>query len=155
MCESDALQKYSLFGGLDKEQLAFMATLLKEKQYAPGEVILKEGELNSKVYFIKAGAVEIDKLRCGEAETAGCTSTHIADLEVGDTFGEMELIDIQPCIATATASGEVSVLTLSNVDLYALRKKDMKAFTLVIMNLARDISRRLRVMDSRFSGAVE
>jgi hypothetical protein len=63
----------------------------------------------------------------------------------------MEVIDIQPCVATVTASSEVCLLTLSNMDLYALRKRDLKAFTLMIMNVARDISRRLRVMDSRFS----
>jgi CRP-like cAMP-binding protein len=80
---------------------------------------------------------------------------HIADLQVGDTFGEMELIDVQPCVATVTALSDVSVLTLSNVDLYALRKRDLKAFTLMMMNLARDISRRLRAMDSRFSGELQ
>ncbi len=155
MYESDGLQEYSIFGGLDKDQLAYIATLLKEDHYAPGQVILKEGELNNKVYFINQGTVRVDKFRCGEDGASGCSTAHIANLVVGDTFGEMELIDIQPCIATVTASEEVSVLTLSNVDFYALRKKDMKAFTLVIMNLARDISRRLRVMDSRFSGAAE
>jgi CRP-like cAMP-binding protein len=151
MLECDMLKRYSLFGGLDDTQLGFVSSLLREESHHSGEVILKEGELNSKVYFIQEGTVGVDKLRCAEDGSRGCESRHIADLIAGDTFGEMELVDIQPCVATVTAETDVKLLTLSNVDLYALRKKDLKAFTLIIMNVARDISRRLRDMDTRFS----
>lgn len=157
MIESKALKKYSLFGGLDNTQLGYVYKMLKEEDYAPGEKILKEGEVNSKVFFIQNGDVRIDKFKCPEAgEKKGeCEITHIADLHTGDTFGEMELIDIQPCAATVTAATEVHLLTLSNVDLHNLEKLDLKAFTLMIMNLAREISRRLRVMDSKFSGFID
>lgn len=157
MIESKALKKYSLFGGLDDTQLAYVYEMLKEEYYAPEEKILKEGEVNSKVFFIQEGDVRIDKYKCPESANRAtqCETTHIADLHTGDTFGEMELIDIQPCAATVTAATPVHLLTLSNVDLHNLEKKDLKAFTIMIMNLARDISRRLRVMDSKFSGFVD
>ena len=155
MIEGKGLRRYSFFGGLDDEQLDFVCSMLTEERFPPGEVILHEGELNSKVFFIQEGQVGIDKYRCNSDGNTGSETMHIADLQVGDTFGEMELIDVQPCVATVTALSDVSVLTLSNVDLYALRKRDLKAFTLVMMNLARDISRRLRAMDSRFSGELQ
>jgi CRP-like cAMP-binding protein len=73
---------------------------------------------------------------------------HIATLGVGDTFGEMEFIDIQPCAASVHAVDSVSALTLSNHDLYKIWKHDVKAYAMLVMNMAREISRRLRQMDA-------
>jgi CRP-like cAMP-binding protein len=65
----------------------------------------------------------------------------------GDVFGEMELIDVQPCAASVRAITPTKALTLSNKGFYQIRKYDLKVFSLMIMNLARDISRRLRKAD--------
>ena len=60
----------------------------------------------------------------------------------------MELIDIQPVVATVRAREDTTVLILSNGDLYRIDQDDLPTFTMIIMNLAREISRRLRVMDT-------
>jgi CRP-like cAMP-binding protein len=60
----------------------------------------------------------------------------------------MELIDIQPSEATVRAREDTITLVLTNQNLYRLEKASPKTFTMIIMNLARDISRRLRVMDA-------
>ena len=65
----------------------------------------------------------------------------------GDVFGEMELIDVQPCAASVRALKHTKALTLSNKGLYQISQYDLKVFSLMIMNLARDISRRLRKAD--------
>jgi len=59
----------------------------------------------------------------------------------------MELIDIQPCAAAVRATEETWVLTLTNHDLYEVSKTDMKTYALIMMNLARELSRRIRKMD--------
>ncbi|HWP67943.1 MAG TPA: cyclic nucleotide-binding domain-containing protein, partial [Rectinemataceae bacterium] len=71
----------------------------------------------------------------------------IAELSEGETFGEMELIDVMPSIATITALEPLEVVTISNRALYEISKIEPKTFSLMIMNLARDLSRRLRRMD--------
>ena len=43
-------------------------------------------------------------------------------------------------------------LSLSNRDLYKVSKLDMKTYALLVMNLAREISRRLRHMDELIAG---
>ena len=60
----------------------------------------------------------------------------------------MELIDVQPSVATVRAREETITLILTNGDLYLLEKSSLQTFTMIIMNLAREISRRLRTMDA-------
>jgi len=106
------------------------------------EFIEKEGETGDKIYFIVEGQVEILK----EIKASGKLS-RIFMFSEGDVFGEMELIDVQPCAASVRTIKPTKVLTLSNKGLYSIRKYDLKVFSLIIMNLARDISRRLRKAD--------
>jgi CRP-like cAMP-binding protein len=104
---------------------------------------MTEGMVNDRIHLIVRGNVEIVK------ETHGHPGHYrrITTMGEGDTFGEMELIDIQPCAATVRAIDPTTTLTLSNRDLYSISKNDMKTYALLIMNLAREISRRLRATD--------
>lgn len=137
------LYTHSLFGGLTVEELCLIKSCFKEEEYAPGEAILRQGDSNDRVFFITTGSVEIVK----HAQDEHSPDRHISTLEAGDTFGEMELIDIQPCAASAIATSEVVVLTFTGYDLYRLSKTHLKTYSMIIMNLAREISRRLRKTD--------
>ena len=138
------LKLHSLFGGLNEEEMKKIRPLFKEEKFAMNDTILKENEHNDRLYFICEGSVEISR----QIETPNDTATQkIATLGVGDTFGEMELIDIQPCAATVRALEDTVVLTLSNFDFHKISKINLKSFTLIVMNLAREISRRLRKAD--------
>ncbi len=143
MCADSFLFSHSLFGGLSAPEIETIKEGFHEELYAEGDFILQQGEPNNKVFFILEGEVEILKHRKGIDETDRLLSVLIA----GDTFGEMELIDIQPCAASARATGKVRVLTFTNYDLYRLSKTHIKVYAMIIMNLAREISRRLRKTD--------
>lgn len=136
MIDIDTLQKYSLFGGVTSEQIKKIKPLLGIERFAAGECPELEGQANDKIYFILSGMVDVIK--------QGVT---IARLKEGETFGEMELLDIMPSIATIRAVTALEVVTISNRALYAISKLDLKVFSMVVMNLARDLSRRLRRMD--------
>ena len=60
----------------------------------------------------------------------------------------MEVIDIQTCAASITCLSDVKTVSMSNYSLYKLSKIDIHIYAMLIMNLARDISRRLRATDS-------
>jgi CRP/FNR family transcriptional regulator, cyclic AMP receptor protein len=145
------LYSHSLFGGLTEVELDEIRTHFKEEQYKAGDLILHEGESNNKLYFIISGSVTIVRLRKlsnkhGEEETVV-----LSNFVAGDTFGEMELIDIQPCAASVRADTDTVVYTFTNNDLYQLSKWNHKTHTMIIMNLAREISRRLRVTNELLS----
>ena len=143
------LKRYSLFGGVTEKAYMQIRPMLRTVRFAKGQLIVEEGRVNDTIYFITGGAVEILK----RAECGGDTELRrMATMREGDAFGEMELIDIQPCAATVRALEDTVTLTLSNRDLYRVSKMDMKTYALIIMNLAREISRHLRAMDSMFAG---
>lgn len=136
MIDTNALQRYSLFGGVLPEQIEKMKPLFGYARYDEGDTPMREGNPNDKIFFIISGRVQVSK-----------KGIPIAELCEGETFGEMELIDIMPSIATITALEPLEVVTISNKALYEISKIDSKAFSLMVMNLARDLSRRLRRMD--------
>jgi len=134
MVDSTSLQKYSLFGGLLDHQIDMILPLMVREDYSPGDTIIVEGTLNDKILFILEGRVSI--VRGGKI---------IYDLSEGNTFGEMEVLDIMPSAATIKAVTNVTVVSISNKSLREIYKNDIKSFSLLLMNLARDLSRRLRV----------
>jgi CRP-like cAMP-binding protein len=136
MIDTAKLQACSLFGGLSAEQITLIHTCMTFASYNAGEVIMREGESNDSIYFILEGKVEISR-----------RGTFIVELPEGQTFGEMELLDIMPSAASVKALMPVSVAAISNKCVRTIYTNEPKVFGIMMMNLARDLSRRLRRMD--------
>ncbi len=147
--ENSFLHSHSLFGGLTDGELEQIRSYLKEERYSRGEMILQEGEPNCKLYFIVEGSVAV--LKNPREDEPAEQLVLLSRMHTGDTFGEMELIDIQPCAATIRAETDTTVVTFNNADLYHLSKWNLKTYSMIIMNLAREISRRLRANNSILS----
>lgn len=130
------LQKYSLFGGLMAEQIERVIPLLTIESYQKDAHIITEGERNDRIRFIIDGRVLV--IRNG---------TTLVELGEGETFGEMEILDVMPAVATVKALVPTRVAAISNRALRDIYKSDVSTFSMIIMNLARDLSRRLRHMD--------
>ncbi len=143
------LKQYSFFGGITRETFETIRPFIHVEHYAEGDHVIEEGTVNDRVYFICSGSVEVLKHIAGK-DPDECR--RITVMGTGETFGEMELIDVQPCAATVRACENTSTLTLSNHDLYGVSKTDLKTYTLLIMNLARELSRRIRTMDKMIGG---
>jgi CRP-like cAMP-binding protein len=137
----DVLRRYSLFGGLIDSQLERLIGRIQVEEVAVGTAIVREGEKGDRMFCLVTGTVDIE--RGGRV---------IARLGAGETIGEMELIDMQPRSATVVATTPCTLYALSLRDILMLQREDLPAFTLVVMNLARDLSRRLRRMDASASG---
>jgi CRP-like cAMP-binding protein len=132
------LQKYSLFGGLLPAQIERILPLMEQESYEPGDDIIVEGTPNDKIRFILDGRVAVVK-----------KGIILSEFGEGDAFGEMEVLDVMPSAATIKALATTTVMSISNRTLREIYKVDVKTFSLIIMNLARDLSRRLRRMDER------
>lgn len=142
---NEFLCRHSLFGGLSEEDLVWVRPFLTDEYFKKGDHLLTQGEPNNKVFFVVEGNVSIEK----HMDQDIAEERQLAIMEPGDSFGEMELIDIQPCAASAIALSDTHVITLTNGDLYKLSKEHLKTYTMIIMNLAREISRRLRTTDEK------
>ena len=65
-------------------------------------------------------------------------------LEPGACFGEMALMDMYPRGATAMAVADSAAFKIGSPALLELYRIDMEQFTLLQMNMGREVSRRLR-----------
>jgi CRP-like cAMP-binding protein len=138
MIESLTLQKYALFGGITEEQIEKLLPLMEDEKYEADHDIISEGKGNDKIHFIEEGKVAVIK-----------EGVVLSGFGEGDTFGEMEVLDIMPSAATIKSKTPVRLLTMSNKTLHEIYKTDPGVFAMLIMNLARDLSRRLRKMNER------
>lgn len=142
MVDLSSLHCHSLFGGITEDQISGIRHFFVLEEFDDGEFIEREGDPGDRIYFIIEGEVEILKKTAKSKKL-----NRIFMFSEGDVFGEMELFDVQPCAASVRALMPTKALTLSNKGLYQICKYDQKIFSLIIMNLARDLSRRLRKAD--------
>jgi len=136
------LREIGLFGALSDEILAHLVSTLHDMRVGAGETVFKEGDPAREMYVLIDGEMEVlKKSRRGRDQ-------RVAILGPTDSFGEMSVIDMQPRSATVRALAPSRVLRISTEDMDALYRHDLKSYTLIVLNLARDLSRRLRVTDS-------
>lgn len=141
MIETRDLQNYALFGGLTADQLDVVIPHLREARFAAGAWIMRQGDAGDRLYFIRAGQVRV--MREGDRPVV------LAVMHAGDAFGEMELIDTQPRSASIQAVTDLETYYLTNRELHRLHRERLDVFAMIILNLARELSRRLRDLNPR------
>ena len=135
------LRNIGLFGALSDDVLEYLATLLTVETPPAGATLFREGEDASAMFVVISGEVEVLKKSKRNMEA------RVAVLGPGDWFGEMSIVDIQPRSATVRALAPSRLLRVSSADLDALYRHDLRSYAIIILNLARELSRRLRVAD--------
>jgi CRP/FNR family cyclic AMP-dependent transcriptional regulator len=136
------LREIGLFGALSDEILDHLARTLKTSRVTPGDTIFREGEgFAHEMYVLIEGEMEVSK------RSRRGIDMRIAILGPTDWFGEMAMIDLQPRSATVRALAPSRLIKMTSEDLDALYRRDLKSYALIVLNIARDLSRRLRVTD--------
>jgi len=135
------LADIAVFGGLRDDVRDFIAGCVREVRFAGPSPVVGEGDLAREMFLVREGELEVCKKgMSGEL-------VRLAVLRAGDCMGEMSLIDIQPRSASVRTLGPATLLVLSNADLAQLFRTDPESYTLLVLNIAREISRRLRRAD--------
>ena len=139
---SDHLADIGLFGGLSQETLDVLASALPTSRVEAGAMVVEEGDKSTQMFVVIAGELEVIK----RGESGG--DVRVAVLGSGDWFGEMSILDVQPRSASVRAVAPTLVLsvTADHVE-NLLYRRNVKDYALFIMNIARELSRRLRVAD--------
>ncbi len=92
----EVLKRVPLFEDLNKREVGQVARLFKERRFADGETVAKEGAGGAAFFLIDSGEATV---------TLGGKPR--AKLKQGDYFGEIALIDGGARSATVTASSEL------------------------------------------------
>jgi len=135
------LRNIGLFGALSDEVLTVLAGMLTVVLPQIGEVIFREGDEGNAMYVVLNGEMEVTK------QSRNGVDARVAVLGPGDWFGEMSIVDIQPRSATVRAVAPTRLVRISAADLDSLYRQDVRSYAIVVLNLARELSRRLRVAD--------
>jgi CRP/FNR family transcriptional regulator, cyclic AMP receptor protein len=133
------------FGGLSEASLDLLVSMLVERRFDVGTTVVAEGEPGRSMFIVKSGELVVSKL--GDL----AHEIRVADLEPGDFFGEMTLIDMQNRSATVVAETPAVLYELTARNLYTYYKTDIHAYVMVMQNINRELCRRLRRADSRIA----
>ena len=98
----ESLRRVPLFAELDARELGQVARLLKERRFAQGETVTKEGLGGAAFFLIDSGEAAVT--------VAGAAR---ASLGPGDYFGEIALIDEGARSATITATTDLRCFGLT------------------------------------------
>jgi CRP-like cAMP-binding protein len=138
------LPKISVFGGLSDAALAKISSLMEKLHFEEQELIGKEDEIAHSLFVIAKGKCSITA-----SLGTGRSPYPIAEVGPGDCVGEMSLIDMQTRGADITALTDVTVYSLKNSDFMTIYAWDPETYTIMLSNIARELSRRLRVANSK------
>ena len=134
------LAKISLFGGTTEEQLKSVLRRLQVGLVKQGEYVFQAGDDPLYIYIVKRG--KLDLLLCD-----GDVRVGVHELGVGECFGEASIMSMHKHTADAVAKEESEVMVLSRRALIELRHENIDLFALLMMNIARELARRLHGTD--------
>ena len=135
------LSKISFLGGITEEKRDIIFRYFQVAHYAKGEYIAKQGAEPSHLYIIQSGQVDLQIT--DHAITVSKRSFH-----VGDCFGEVAMLSLINNMASFVATEETRLITLSRRALNQLRGEAPDVFCQLMVNLARDLARKLQYTDT-------
>ena len=125
----EVIERVPFFANMSPRDVEGIAALFKERRFAAGETVTKEG----------AGGAAFFVIESGEA-TVSIGGRTVATLTKGDYFGEIALIDEGARSATITASGELVCYGLTYWEFRPLVQHNAT----IAWNLLQTLAKRLR-----------
>ena len=138
MIPTDVFKDKLIFFGLSDEQIKGIAEVAEQQVYNGGELICREGERGDSMFIVLSGKVDVLKKNREGREVK------LATLSPGAIFGEMTLVNVEPRSATVSAVEEAVVVILKNSALSDIFMQDRELLIVILINIARILSKRLR-----------
>jgi CRP-like cAMP-binding protein len=122
----DILRRTPIFRLLDDPALLELGAGMRHFSFAPGELIIRQGDEGASMYFVASGQVAINYVGTDRAELL------VSVISPGEFFGEASLLTGEARNANAIA--------LSRVDCYKLDKEGLQGIIGKHADLAEDMS---------------
>lgn len=137
------LKDMPVFGGLRDD---VVKQILEGSQYVEreaGEPFFLEGERGDSSFVVETGSAALFKL--GESGQ----SHQIRSFLPGECFGAMALLGVYPRSGVVKALEPCRAVEIKADQLFTMYQTDPEQYLLMFMNMARDLSRRLRDTDDQ------
>lgn len=138
------LGNVSVFSGFSQEQISFIIKHSTRTKYAPHTLLFRENDQGDTFLIILRGSVKIF-IRNNQGK-----ELVLSVLKVGDSFGELSLIDGQPRSASAATLEETELLHFTRAKFFELLNDNPK----LAQGIMVELSRRLRKTNSQIGDLV-
>lgn len=141
----ETLASVPLFAMMKKRELKNIADMAEVLLYDPGEMIIKEGESDGRLFVILAGEVAVVKDLGGESQR------RLNRLGPGTYFGEMAVLGDSRRTASVVAETQAKLMCLAQFDLRASMEKHPN----IAIELLQLLARRLEEQESQAANRPE
>jgi len=137
------LQKFSIFSGLDAEELACLLGLTDILEFPAGELIVHAGEPGHCLYVLLEGRAKV-------TVDADGREVELARIESGDFFGEVSLVDDGPRSANVTSVAPCVMLRITRMTIGVLSGLQPAAAIQILGAIGRSLVSRLRASNQKY-----
>lgn len=135
--DSSILAKSPLLESLLPVELESLARAFSALDVPAGDIVLREGDVGDSLFVVAAGVLDV----LVHTESGDVV---VGALAVGESFGEISLIDKSPRSATVRAREAATLYVLTHDALHAFAKSHRNGFTWLMVNVARGLAHKLR-----------
>jgi CRP/FNR family transcriptional regulator, cyclic AMP receptor protein len=136
-----SLRSIKLFSELPDDSIQEIEKMCRWQEYTPDQIVLERKDISSVVYFIIQGSVRVMNYANEEREVA------LADLHVGDHFGELSAVDSKERAARVVGSEYCEIACLTREDFMVV----LRRFPEVALRLLDHFAGIIRTMNQRVS----
>lgn len=140
--KSELLKSMPIFGGINRAALELILGESEEVEFDEGYYFFREGAIGENVFVLASGTALVER-------NWEDTPIILARFRSGDCFGEMSLIDLQRRAASVKAESAGRAIKIPYQAFQKLCQNDITQYTMIMMNLGREVSRRLRIAGDR------
>ena len=134
---ADYFKQGSTFGALSDEAISYLVEEGEIIQLDAGDVLFRYGDLMDGFYVVINGTIELSGLYLGKTRSA-------RDFTFGEQLGFVGMISLEGAIGDAKAQEKSLVLKVSGDQFYRLHETLPNDFGILMLNLTREIARRIR-----------
>jgi CRP-like cAMP-binding protein len=109
--------------------------------YSPDDYIINQGDESTDICILLSGEADI-------VFFDGKENNYITTIKQGDIFGELVLINETKRTANIVANKNCEVLIIKYEDFYSFYNKNPKVFSLLVLNITRLVTKRLKMMNT-------
>ncbi len=132
-------QGIPLFSGLDDSEQQLLLRVANRRSYPRHTLLIQENDIGESLYLLRTGRAKVYLSEPDGREVI------LSILSAGDFFGEMALLDEQPCSANVMTMDACEFFVISKVDF----RRCLAANAGLAANLLQAMSRRLREADQQ------
>ena len=137
MDDAEILSRVALFSLMKRRDLKRIAKLAKHHSYEKGDLIVKEGARDGRLFVIISGDVSVVK------DLGGPSEKMLRVLRSDNYFGEMALIDDYVRTASVVANEQTEVLSLDQWNI----REEIRKYPSIAIELLQTLGRRLRAAE--------